>query len=77
MAPRKSFARAAMLARVERALAPDLRLAPTAVLGGVIQLLVGHVSAGEIQDIVATLPRPIAALWHDLARPAPAAARCL
>jgi len=61
--------RAAMLARVKRELAPDPRLAPTDALRAVIQLLVEHVSPGEIDDVIATLPRSIATLWHELAGP--------
>jgi uncharacterized protein (DUF2267 family) len=58
--------RAAMVARVGRELAPDKHLDPVDVLRAVIHLLVEQVSDGEIQDILSTLPRPIAALWHDL-----------
>lgn len=48
---------------------PGVLLTPTEVLGAVIQLLVAHVSAGELNDVVATLPRPIATLWRELATP--------
>lgn len=58
--------RAAMIARVEKELATERRLDPVDVLRAVIHLLVEHVSDGEIEDILATLPKPIAALWHDL-----------
>jgi uncharacterized protein (DUF2267 family) len=58
--------RAAMIVRVKKELAPDLRLDAVDVLRGVIHLLVEHVSEGEIQDVLATLPKPIRALWHDL-----------
>lgn len=58
--------RAAMIARVQRELMPDLRVTPIDVLRATIQLLVEHVSAGEILDVVATLPRSIATLWQDL-----------
>jgi uncharacterized protein (DUF2267 family) len=58
--------RASMLARVEEELAPDHRLDAVDVLRGVIRLLDEHVSEGEIRDILATLPKPIAALWLDL-----------
>jgi uncharacterized protein (DUF2267 family) len=58
--------RAAMLARVKKELGTDPRLLPRDVLRSVIRLLVKHVSAGEIRDIVATLPRPIATLWKEL-----------
>ncbi|MGH9889255.1 MAG: DUF2267 domain-containing protein [bacterium] len=58
--------RAAMLARVKKELGTDLRLTPHDVLRSVIRLLVKHVSAGEIRDVVATLPRPIATLWKEL-----------
>ena len=55
-----------MVARVKKELAPDMRLDPVDVLRAVIHLLVEHVSNGEIQDILATLPKPIATLWQDL-----------
>jgi uncharacterized protein (DUF2267 family) len=58
--------RDAMVARVKKELAPDLHLDAVDVLRGVIHLLVEHVSEGEIRDVLATLPKPIAALWHDL-----------
>jgi uncharacterized protein (DUF2267 family) len=58
--------RAAMIARVEKELAPDKHLDPVDVLRAVIHLLVEHVSEGEVRDVLATLPKPIAALWHDL-----------
>jgi uncharacterized protein (DUF2267 family) len=58
--------RAAMLARVKKELGTDLRLAPYDVLRSVVRLLVKHVSPGEIRDVVATLPRPIATLWKEL-----------
>jgi uncharacterized protein (DUF2267 family) len=64
--PKRLRDRAAMIARVKAELAPDPRLDPVDVLRAVIHLLVEHVSEGEIADIVATLPKPIAALWHDL-----------
>lgn len=59
--------RAGMIARVAKELAPDTHLDPVEVLGAVIRLLVNHISEGEIQDVLATLPKPIAALWHNLA----------
>ena len=52
-----------MLARVERELAPDKRFSGIAVLKAVIDVLTRHVSAGEITDVVSTLPRSIAELW--------------
>jgi uncharacterized protein (DUF2267 family) len=58
--------RAAMLARVKKELGADPRMAPDDVLRSVIRLLVKHVSPGEIRDVVATLPRPIATLWKEL-----------
>lgn len=61
--------RAAWIAHVKQELSPDPRLTPTEVLRAVIQLLAAHVSPGEIDDVVATLPRPIATLWHELATP--------
>ena len=64
--PRQIRDREAMIARVEKELAPDQRLDPVEVLRAVIHLVVAHVSAGEIADVLATLPKPIRALWHDL-----------
>jgi uncharacterized protein (DUF2267 family) len=58
--------RPSMIARVMQELTPDKHLDPVNVLRGVIQLLVLHVSAGEIHHVVATLPKPIAELWNDL-----------
>jgi uncharacterized protein (DUF2267 family) len=58
--------RAQMIARVQRELMPDQRMDPVDVLRAVISLLVEHVSAGEIKDVIATLPRHIASLWQDL-----------
>ncbi len=58
--------RAAMISRVQKELAPDPRLVPVEVLRAVIHLLVEHVSPGEIGDVVATLPKPIASLWNEL-----------
>lgn len=69
VAPRRIRDRAALLAYVEHELSPDPRLTPTDVLRAVIQLLVEHISPGEIEDVVATLPRSIAALWRELATP--------
>ncbi|HEU0031906.1 MAG TPA: DUF2267 domain-containing protein [Kofleriaceae bacterium] len=65
--PTKIRDRAAMLARVQKELAPDPRLDPVEVLRAVIQLLIAHVSAGEIGHVMSTLPKPIASLWHELA----------
>ena len=59
--------RTAMVARVASNLGRDDRLDPLDVLRGVIQLLVEHVSPGEIADIITTLPRPLAMLWKDVA----------
>jgi uncharacterized protein (DUF2267 family) len=64
--PTRIRSRAAMIARVERELDPDPRLDPVDVLRAVIDLLVEHVSPGEIRDVTSTLPRAIAALWQDL-----------
>jgi uncharacterized protein (DUF2267 family) len=57
--------RDAMIARVAAELGPDHRLDPTEVLRAVIHLLVVHVSTGQIEHVLATLPKSIAALWRD------------
>jgi uncharacterized protein (DUF2267 family) len=59
---------AAMIARVAAELAQDPNLDPDRVLRAVIHLLVGHVSSGEIADVIATLPRSIAVWWQTLPR---------
>jgi uncharacterized protein (DUF2267 family) len=59
--------RAAWLAHVKQELSPDARLAPNDVLRAVIHLLARHVSPGELDDVVAALPRSIATLWRELA----------
>jgi uncharacterized protein (DUF2267 family) len=71
--------RGAMVERVRRELRPD-QIDPLDVLSAVIALLVEHVSRGELEDVVATLPRSIASLWQELAAhwtdaPAPAVTR--
>lgn len=65
--------RPGMIARVAKELTPDTRLDPVEVLRATIRLLVNHISEGEIQDVIATLPKPIAVLWQDLAEPGAAA----
>jgi uncharacterized protein (DUF2267 family) len=55
--------RAEMIERVQRELGTDRRLSAVAVLSAVIDLLCNRVSSGEIDKIVATLPRSIAELW--------------
>jgi uncharacterized protein (DUF2267 family) len=55
--------RAEMIERVQRELAPDKRLFAPAVLRAVIALIEKHVSAGEIDKVVATLPKAIAEMW--------------
>ncbi|HEY5923307.1 MAG TPA: DUF2267 domain-containing protein [Kofleriaceae bacterium] len=65
--PRQIRDRAAMIARVKKELEPDQHLDPIDVLRAVIHLVVEHVSAGEIEDVLATIPKSIRALWHDLA----------
>ncbi|MFN0245366.1 MAG: DUF2267 domain-containing protein [Kofleriaceae bacterium] len=55
-----------MLQRVSDELGNEHRVEAVDVLRGVIHLLVEHVSTGEIRDIVATLPAPIAMMWRDL-----------
>jgi uncharacterized protein (DUF2267 family) len=63
--------REAMIARVARELAPDTRFDPIETLRAVMQLLVEHVSHGEIEHMLATFPKPIATMWRDLIGSAP------
>lgn len=65
--PRQIRDRAGMIASVKRRLGPDPQLDPVDVLRAVIRLIVQHVSTGEVDDMIATLPRPIRELWHELA----------
>jgi uncharacterized protein (DUF2267 family) len=58
--------RAAMIERVQKELAPDVRLDPVNVLRATIELLVEHISVGEMKDVFTTLPKSIASLWQDL-----------
>lgn len=64
--PTKIRTPAQMLHRVSTELGTEHRVDAVDVMRGVIHLLVEHVSPGEIRDIVATLPAPIAMMWHDL-----------
>jgi uncharacterized protein (DUF2267 family) len=50
---------------VQREIDPDRQLSALAVLSGVIALLNKHVTAGEIADVVSTLPRSIAEMWKS------------
>lgn len=65
--------RAAMLARVRCELGNERTLSAYDVLRATIRVLVAHVSPGEIADVVATLPRPVAELWRELGSPEPTA----
>jgi uncharacterized protein (DUF2267 family) len=56
--------RSEMIQRVQRELEPDKRLSAPAVLHAVIDLLERHVSPGEIEKVVSTLPKAIAELWR-------------
>jgi uncharacterized protein (DUF2267 family) len=58
--------RSAIVERVERELGLDPQLDPIDVLRAVILLLAEHVSPGEIEDVMSTLPRPIKTLWDDV-----------
>lgn len=60
----KIRSRAEMIQRVQRELEPDKRLSAPAVLHAVIDLLERHVSPGEIEKVVSTLPKAIAELWR-------------
>jgi uncharacterized protein (DUF2267 family) len=75
--PTKIRTRAQLVERVARELRGAARLDPVDVLRAVIELLSEHISAGELADVKATLPRTIAALWEDVAQHEPelAAAR--
>jgi uncharacterized protein (DUF2267 family) len=55
--------RADVLDHVRHELGPD-PLAATDVLVAVIALVREHVSPGEIDNVIATLPKALAALWH-------------
>lgn len=58
--------RAEMLARVRKEIESDDKLDAYTVLRAVISLLHKHVSTGELQDVIGTLPRPIATLWEEI-----------
>jgi len=55
--------RSDVLEHVRHELDPD-PLSATDVLAAVIELVHEHVSAGEIDNVVATLPKALAALWR-------------
>ncbi len=61
--PEKIHSRADMLERVQRELGSDRQLSAVAVLSAVIALVRKHVSAGEVDKLVATLPHSIGELW--------------
>ncbi|MCE9576121.1 MAG: DUF2267 domain-containing protein [Deltaproteobacteria bacterium] len=57
--------RAALLARVRAHQGNDHRLDPEAVMRAVMRVIAWHVSAGEINDIMSTMPQAIANLLED------------
>jgi uncharacterized protein (DUF2267 family) len=63
--PAKVRTRAALLADVQAKLGKDHRLEAAAVLRAVTQVLAWHVSPGEVDDIMSTLPRAIAEMLED------------
>jgi len=60
--PTRMRNRADVLDHVRHELGSD-PLPATAVLQAVIELVQQHVSPGEVDDVVATLPKALAALW--------------
>jgi uncharacterized protein (DUF2267 family) len=60
--------RPALLARVKQELKTDDGLDPTNVLRAVIRLLTKYISPGKIEDVLATLPEPLAELWEELSK---------
>ena len=63
--PSRIKTRDQLVARVREELRDDPRVDPEAVLRAVIRVIAWHVSPGEIDEIVHTLPRRIAALFQD------------
>lgn len=61
--PGKIRSKAEMIERVQHEIGSDRQLAPVAVLSAVIALLHQHVSGGEIDKMIATMPRAIAEMW--------------
>lgn len=64
-APKRIRHRGAWVASLRTALGSE-ELLPLDILRGVIRLLTTHVSDGELADIIATLPGPLAELWREL-----------
>jgi uncharacterized protein (DUF2267 family) len=64
--PTEVRSRSELVARVETELRGDAKLAPIDVLRAVMQLLIAHVTAGEIAHMKSTLPRTLATLWDDV-----------
>ena len=60
--PAETRTRADLIARVRAELGSDHRLAPEMVARAVIRVLAWHVSGGEVDDILSTLPRKLATL---------------
>ncbi len=63
--PSKIRTREQLVAHVRDELRDDPRLEAEAVLRAVIRVIAWHVSAGEVDEIVHTLPRRIADLFQD------------
>jgi uncharacterized protein (DUF2267 family) len=63
--PKRIRDRATLIASVKKELGGH-RFDPLDVMRAVIRLLERHVTNGELDDIVATLPKPLAELWREL-----------
>ena len=53
------------LKRIMDAMPPNCSTEPTVIFKGVLQVLYNHITEGELEDIYATLPQDIKALWDD------------
>jgi uncharacterized protein (DUF2267 family) len=63
--PAEVRTREQMIARVKDELGPGPHLDPEASLKAVIHVLAWHISPGEMDEIVGTLPRKLAELFSD------------
>ncbi|HET9623800.1 MAG TPA: DUF2267 domain-containing protein [Kofleriaceae bacterium] len=72
--PARVHHRDELVAKVAEHLGPAPHVTAREALRGVIALLLRHVSPGEIGDLVATFPGPIASWWREIAEQAAAPA---
>jgi uncharacterized protein (DUF2267 family) len=64
--PTKERDKNTFVARIERAMKPDMLDDPEAAIGAVLAILTQKTTSGEIQDVRNALPKDLRALWPEV-----------